>query len=253
MPIYPVGVGAKAKLHRADFHIKQLNAQVQDRRYQAGPVAFRVDYENQQLVLFTRPDLIGLKWSVTAGEAIHQSRSALDHIVWDLILANGGTPKEGDSGFPVFWEEGKYETGADRMIDGISEQARAIIGALQPFRADYRADPLYVLNEMWKREKHRLPNIASLAVHALQVSFALPDGIRRIMINLPEGPLPQNAEIERRDLGFHLAPEVPVRGDVAVSRQFVDGPADGRSFPGFLSELHGLSEGIVDSLIDTAS
>jgi len=252
MEIYPVGTSAGIKLDRADLHLKELRDEVNSGKHQAGGIGYRIDYEKQQLVVFTEPNDVGLRWSAIAGEVVHQSRSALDHIVWDLIVDNGNTPPD-RSGFPVYWEEAKYNDGVDGMIGGINEQARRIIDGLQPFGPDYASDPLYLLNEMWNRDKHRLLNINTFAIQALRVSFRFPDRWRAIMVNFPEGPLPERAEIERRDLGFDLPREVPVYGSVAVNHKFVGGPADGKSFLGTLSELRKFTKSVVDKLVATAS
>ncbi len=252
MPDYPVGTSARVKLDRAEFHIKELQGQIRSGRHQAGGIGYRIDYETQQLVVFTQPSDVGLRWSVIAGEIIHQSRSALDHVIWDLIIANGGKPQEGLSGFPVFWEEVKYKKRVDGMIGGINEQARKIIDGLQPLGPDYKSDPLYLLNEMWNRDKHRLLNMNTREIFGLKVVFALPDRMRGIHISLSGGQLPERAEIERRDLGFDLPREVRVSGSIIGSHQFVGGPTDGGSFLETLSELHEFSKSVVDMLIATA-
>ena len=125
-----VGVGAKTKLSRADFHLEQLRRQVRSGKHNAGQIGYRVDYESQEVIVFTRPDATSVRWAVMAGEIVHQSRSALDHIVWELIEDIGGTQKEGVTGFPIFWEKAKYESNFKRMVKGINDRALAIIDGL---------------------------------------------------------------------------------------------------------------------------
>ena len=223
MPISTVGTSARIKLERAELHLKQLQRQIRSGKHQARGIGYKIDYENQQLVLFTLPDIVGLRWSVIAGEIVHQSRSALDHVVWDLIVANGNVPKEREAGFPVIRKEAKYKERVDDMIGGMNEQARTIIAGLQPFGPDYASDPLYILNEMWNRDKHRLLNFNTFGIEALQVNFDLPDGVRSIIINLPKRQLPEGTEIKRHDLGFNLPREVRVGGSAAGSHLFVGG------------------------------
>jgi hypothetical protein len=247
-----VGANARAKLDRAKFHLEQLRRQVNSSEYQAGQVGYRIDYESQEVVVLTQPDTVSLGWAILAGEIVHQSRSALEHIVWELIEANGGTPKQGVTGFPVFWEKTKYRSKFKGMIDGINAQAFAIIDGLQPLRPDYTSDPLYVLNEMWNRDKHRLLNIAVYAIHALSIWFGLPDGTRSLIIEIPQGPLPEDTEITRRGLPFHLPREAKVVGEAVVTHNFVGGPADGKPFVEVLSQLVEFAESVVSKLVGTA-
>jgi hypothetical protein len=193
-----------------------------------------------------------LGWAILAGEIIHQSRSALEHIVWELIENNGGIPKEGTTGFPVLWEKTKYDRNFKRMVEGINAQALAIIDGLQPLGPDYASDPLYVLNEMWNRDKHRLLNIATYAILGLKIVCRFPDGPRSFMVNFPQGPLPLGTEIARRSLPFHLPREVEVVAYSVFSHDFVGGPADGKPFLEVLSKLCEFAESIVDKLIATA-
>src|SRR5258708_7566139 len=41
------------------------------------------------------------RWSCIVGEAIHNLRSALDHLAWQLVLANNNIPNR-SAEFPIF-------------------------------------------------------------------------------------------------------------------------------------------------------
>lgn len=245
----PVGTSAKAKLDRAKFHLKDLGNRINSGELHAGQIGYRIDYKRQELIVFTHPDEASLGWSILAGEVIHQARSALEHIVWELIENNGGVPKVGVTGFPVFWDKTKYKRKFRSMVDGINAEAFAIIDGLQPLRPDYTSDSLYLLHEMWNRDKHRILNTGVFAIGSLKAMFLFPNDLRAFIVNIPDGPLPQATEIERRRLPFRLPPEVKVTGEVWVAHKFVGGPADGKPFLELLSELCEFAERIVDKLI----
>src|SRR5262249_8578453 len=83
-----------------------------------------------------------VRWGVMVGEVFHNLRSALDHTITDLTIAEGGQPLAGTE-FPIFEDEAKYsELAKDGTptrrsglykIRGVSDQAKAIIYGLQPF------------------------------------------------------------------------------------------------------------------------
>lgn len=64
----------------------------------------------------------------------HNLRSALDHMVWDLVLLNGGTP-DSNTEFPIYWDGAKYSLkGQDsRKLSGVSPQAADLIEQSRPF------------------------------------------------------------------------------------------------------------------------
>ena len=67
----------------------------------------------------TNPEFSGIPpgFPLIAGEAAHQLRSALDHLVWQLVIANtGATPTGTKSGFPIFKNEKGYDKRAPSMI-----------------------------------------------------------------------------------------------------------------------------------------
>src|SRR5437667_1155830 len=73
--------------------------------------------------------------SVIIGEVVHQLRSSLDHLVWQLVIANDTEKTTNDLEFPVLWESSKYPARARRKIKGVSSTAAKRIEALQPYNA----------------------------------------------------------------------------------------------------------------------
>lgn len=104
-----------------------------------------------------------LRLSVLLGELLHNLRSGLDHVAWQLVLANGGTPNKKTS-FPVLV---KRKNAPLQIVGGISTQAAALAGDLQPYNNASGApeeDPLHVLSTLNNIDKHREFNIAVLNV-----------------------------------------------------------------------------------------
>ncbi len=40
------------------------------------------------------------RWGILIGEFVHNLAFSLDHLAWQLVLLNGGTPNEGKPVFP---------------------------------------------------------------------------------------------------------------------------------------------------------
>ncbi len=113
------------------------------------------------IVAESNPDFAGIPvlLPLVAGEAAHQLRSALDHLVWQLVVANTGEPPRGTrSGFPIFKTEEGYDARAASMIAGVSDGAARRIRAAQPFLAGEDAERVltWVLHELNNADKHRL-------------------------------------------------------------------------------------------------
>ncbi len=101
------------------------------------------------------------------GDCVHNLRSALDNLAYELAVAYTGEPLpeniERDSGFPILFRDGEgLAKRANRMIRGIHPEAQAIIRQLQPHRPTdnaYPAHPLWLLNELSNKDKHRFPHL----------------------------------------------------------------------------------------------
>lgn len=111
------------------------------------------------------------------GDAVHNLRSALDHLMCQLAIAAGNADACDRTQFPIFVEDTKS---ARRRFEGwtnaLAKGAQAEIDALQPFRRRPDAptsDPLWMLSELDNIDKHRVLLIASpkLADARLEVTM----------------------------------------------------------------------------------
>jgi len=106
---------------------------------------------------------IPLPISALAGDAIQNLRSALDHLVGQLVLANGRTPIDGVTGFPICDSPKKYASAKRRgVIKGVHARAEAIIDGFKPY--DTGDVDLWRLHHLNNIDKHRLLLSAASAV-----------------------------------------------------------------------------------------
>jgi hypothetical protein len=147
----------RAKTDRADEHIKELDAAVRV-FLDSCPYEVRLNPNHQTGRIewtLTSGRVIPIQIAAIAGDAIQNLRSALDHIVWALVLANNAKPKDGVTGFPISETAKQYTSSSfRRKIEGIGPEALRAIDALRPYK---NGNPtLWQLNSLNVRDKRRL-------------------------------------------------------------------------------------------------
>jgi hypothetical protein len=136
------------------------------------------DLQTNEYIVFMRiRDTPPVKWSIVIGEIIHNLRSALDHLAWQLVKANGEKPDR-DTGFPIFFDNPFADNASEkslerweRMTRGMHADDIAILKAFQPYNAGDRANPLLILNSLSNRDKHREIHFTQNVAHYTKVEF----------------------------------------------------------------------------------
>jgi hypothetical protein len=115
--------------------------------------------------------------SAIAGDVIHNLRSVLDHMVWQLVLANNGTPTPGVTGFPVSNSPQEHTSRKFRgKIEGVGPDVIDAIDTLKPYYGGDEA--VWRLHGLNNRDKHRL---LLSAVSALTHHHLLPSQRERLI------------------------------------------------------------------------
>jgi hypothetical protein len=250
---------ARAKIDRANYHLGRLREQMEsDRRATKYGLVFNHESRTNDLVMkVVMPHDLFVHYSIVAGEIIGHARSALEHAVWEMVPV----PVPGRTGFPVFTLETKadklrpedryYDRDGVRMIDGINPSAAVIIKAAQPFGPDYRSNLLYLLNELWNRDKHRLLNFCAAYPLCIMISYAWPGPDAKLdQIRIPIPPkVKDGTELFRHQ---HPGSDVQVAAEIASRGIIFDGGiVDSKPAPGLLLKLIEFSERIVSDLAKT--
>ena len=156
--------GIEAKLARAQASLESLQSEI-------APFCERKISEVQSWVRGLRersawlqneppPDLPA-EWSVLVGEISYQLRSTLDHLIWQLVVANGKPPSTRNQ-FPIFLCEDDYLERARGMLKGVSAPDRDRIAAFQPFNDEIEVAPyLWVVHNICNVDKHRHLNLTT--------------------------------------------------------------------------------------------
>lgn len=171
--------GCQLKLDRAYEHVEALNREIAGflKRKPYEPVG-KFDRETSEYLVWMRVrDTPPVRWSIIIGEMVHNLRSALDHLAWQLVRANGGKPTR-DTGFPIFTQDPFAESANERTLErwqamtaGMHPDDVAIIQGCQPYKRGDKMNSFFVLNSLSNRDKHREMHFAQNIMRHSKISF----------------------------------------------------------------------------------
>jgi hypothetical protein len=148
-------VGVHLKFQRAREHIAELERRgrefmetkpfevYEEEEKDSGDLLTRVRVHNQP-----PPEL-----SLVIGDIVHNCRTALDHLAWQLVLANGATPGD-NTAFPIARSKDSFPSFAKKCLKGVSKQAFSAVEALKPYPGG--DDPFWRLHQLDIEDKHHL-------------------------------------------------------------------------------------------------
>jgi hypothetical protein len=116
------------------------------------------------------------------GDVLQNLRTALDHLVWQLILSNGGTPNT-RSGFPIAKTLKEYEVESPRKVAGMARKAIEMIDELKPYCGGN--EDLFGLHLLNNADKHRILLVVGAAHIATSVKLPLSLTPKEFPIALP--------------------------------------------------------------------
>jgi hypothetical protein len=165
-----------------------------------------------------KPDSV--RWGVLLGEILHDLRSALNHLAWQLVLVNGRTPNRRTE-FPIFKDRYRFVKDAPAKTRGMSPSVLTKIESLQSYnsgRDKAESNALWLLHELNAQDKHRLvlPLVLGLAESTVgvpagydfEVSDFVEDGAVALTI-WPPSPMPKVDM--KADMTFEIGIEVGER------------------------------------------
>jgi hypothetical protein len=162
-------LGARLKIERARRHLSDLRTEIE--LYTAKRsirLETTADADTGLPIVRIRTsasDRPPLRLALIAGDAVHNLRSALDHVA--VALANAGTGSDRWTQFPIYADKQRYEGNESRLLRGVSDTYRSRIEALQPYHARGLAGPEYDVLD------HRHPiakNVSIMLVDRLDIA-----------------------------------------------------------------------------------
>lgn len=208
--------GPIAKLDRARVHFDALNESIEAYRGSKthDVITTKIDPQTGEQVanLLILEDPKNPEWGLVLGDMVHNLRSALDHLVWQLVILNGEKPRRQNQ-FPIVGTKAEYwevqanhtESSRDRMLSRVSDPHRAFIDVVQPFNGRQDAPEgtktaLSLLSSISNTDKHRVVHAGFALIEEptpdLFDATAVPEGIA-VDIKMNWGELENGAEIMR--------------------------------------------------------
>ena len=164
--------GAKFKIARAAKHIQELDAAARVYLASTPFILERTEMPNGDLLWRVRirhrvpPD-----WSTIIGDAVHNLRSALDLLTWQLVEADGATASQ-NTCFPVTRSGSQqFRQLLRRALKGARPRTVRFITRLKPF--DGGNETLVRLHALDISDKHRLTLVVGSAYKQLVMKMRM--------------------------------------------------------------------------------
>lgn len=109
---------------------------------------------------------VPIQWSANVGDIIHNLRSALDHLAYELVQANGRLATK--TTFPISDNEAKFKAHFPQALHGASTTAISTIESLKPYKGGN--DDLWRIHQLDIIDKHRAIVTVGVAYEHLKVN-----------------------------------------------------------------------------------
>lgn len=145
----------RVKIERARKHLRELAANLlvagNVRMTVVGPtVELQTGKPTQGFVTLPRLPFDAI---ATAGDIVHNLRSALDHLTYQLVIVGSGTEPGRGVEFPIAKDVTTYEAEKPRKVKGMRRVAIDAIDNLRPYRGGN--DSLWRIHALDNIDKHR--------------------------------------------------------------------------------------------------
>jgi hypothetical protein len=179
-PIQPLR-SFQAKVIWAHQHMDALRLAI-GRFGSSNPCVIVHDFERKRLKhtwrVSGKPDTPPQELSLRLGDVLYNLRGVLDHLAWDLVLANKRKPHD-RTGFPICEKPESFASnGVQKAIAGMAKSVRTKIEELQPYNGSGTHCPNYhlgLLNSLGNVEKHRHFNLIAASVDL--AAFSVDDSL----------------------------------------------------------------------------
>jgi hypothetical protein len=184
-------LSATAKVARAKEHVENLKLAVRA-FLDEGPyltMAYDEQETGDRVVRLNASLEIPLRISIIVGDVIHNLRSGLDHLAWQICLACNGTPDR-NTCFPVFEEKPtNIEAEIERKIPSARPEVIGLIRDLEPYKRG-KGEKLSQLHQLNLIDKHRLLVATGNCNFHINVAGVVPiesffPNIKRPLLGLP--------------------------------------------------------------------
>lgn len=236
--------GIYLKIARASEHLDTLDSELDD-LFQSEPEQEILDhtFDGTWHVISVNPPFeeLPLRLSIICGDLVHNLRSALDHLVWQLVLAEGNEPDRANS-FPIYEKAKDFDKfvrspKAPRRspLHGINPNGQPwkLIEDAQPYRnrkysLSPMGHPLAILKLLSNFDKHRTMHVQALFPSESTIWDAIEWNPEAKLLDYRIVPKPLSLENKTEIVWLRFsntgaAPEVHLKGAITINPTFGDG------------------------------
>lgn len=180
----------RAKIARADEHLAALYGKI-DAWSDLQPCSLRrhsnADGSEHTFTFHVSPQPDVYCWALLMGDAVHNLRSALDHIVYSLAINHTGKNPPDDEtklAFPITSSPDKFTTSKWR-IESLCDTAQTGIEKAQPYNRTHPSgwQPLWWLSQLDDIDKHRLAVLLPTAAYPENITIGAKPGTYKVLWN----------------------------------------------------------------------
>ena len=170
---------ALLKINRAKEKIDDLQVALED-FLKSEPYKVTADNNpqtGQKAWRVTRCDEIPARIPIIAGEVVHDLRTALDYVAFQLFTAGlyCSSSSERDISFPVSADVTKHESKLARIVNTSRNDIAQAFDALKAYKGG-NGHAFWAINELDNISKHRMLLTAGVAIEAIDFRSAPPEG-----------------------------------------------------------------------------
>lgn len=226
----------RVKVERAKQHLRELET-ARDGFIAATPYAIQSKFNPQTgydeffvTNIESPPDEI----STIVGDVIHNLRSALDYLAYQLVLVNGAEPTS-QTCFPIYDNASKYNSGRIGKLRGMAQSAINAIDDIEPYLGG--EDALYYLHKLDIADKHHALLFTITCV--TKISLRISGGLSQPGSRIPGFAAPKFGKpLKEGDVFFICEPgaygDADFTFDIALTEQDV---IEGKSLVGLLQYM----------------
>jgi hypothetical protein len=211
--------GCRAKLDRAENQLDALGDEMRECvEGDAYTVRGEINESDNSLSIFMEKQrqLPVFDWGLALGEALHQIRGSLDHLVYQLVVKEGGRPHTNHQ-FPIVKKEKDWKSKVVNppknrrrgSLDFVHRDHIAAIKRFQPYAPTTGKPSLLTLQRFSNTDKHRLIHAAATwftEAPEISVRISFPFPLLRVEHDPPGTPLGDHTQIARA----YLAPGIQI-------------------------------------------
>ena len=255
----PALASVRAKLERAHEHLDAIDATLKlvlDTEPKTRHIATKIDPERHQLLsVIPKAEPIDPSLPLMIGDCIHNLRSTLDHLVYQLAVKKGTSLRFADKTFfPICLREADFNDRPKKLVEPyVSDAAFTEIRKSQPYTAyevPEEAD-IWVLHKLDIVDKHRLLIVAGEQFAVTEFTLTFPNHApwHQVIAEPKWKPMEDGAEVLRFEIPADLyAPgKVHMQMNAIRSVQIINTglACDGLPVKTVLDQLGGIVAAIV--------